>query len=127
MVGTKFWTIFASVNKTTIAMKKITKSTLKAFINRAGEALMVREISDINPYTDCVEHLPDSGLRKPTRTNDNLDYTLGIGEVWVTKNTSYRLRKEDNYIGIYWFNCCGSGVVAVENIPANSYAINLLR
>lgn len=108
-------------------MKKITKSTLKAFINRAGEALVVREISDLNPCTDCMEHFPNSGFKKPTRTNDNLDHTLGIGEVWVTKSTGYRLRKEDNYIGIYWFNCCGSGVVAVENISANSYAINLLK
>jgi hypothetical protein len=115
------------VNKKQRAMKKITKSTLKAFINRAGEALVVREISDINPYTDCVETNPDSKFKKPTRTADNLDYTLGIGEVWVTKSTSYRLWKGDGYIGIYWFNCCGSGIVAVENSSVNSHVINLLR
>lgn len=50
-----------------------------------------------------------------------------LGEVWVTKSTGYRLWECDGHIGIYWFNCCGSGIVAVENSSANSYAINLLR
>lgn len=108
-------------------MKKITKSTLKAFINKAFENLFVKVESDFDPYTDCLENIKKP-WKKATIDNDSgsQKYTLGINDIWITSSTNYRIYKDNTFIGIYWFNCCGSGMVAVKQTDLTPHLKKLL-
>lgn len=106
-------------------MKKITKTTLKAFIRQAGSRLYVKEISDFNPQTDGITYL-EKGFTKAEVDQSCPTYTLGICGVWVTSNTGYRVWQDANFIGIYWYNCCGSGIVAVSRLEADVRLFELL-
>lgn len=106
-------------------MKKITKTTLKAFIRQAGTRLYVKEISVFDSQIDCITHLKKEWAKAKT-DQSCLSYTLGICGVWVTSNTGYRVWENEEFVGVYWYNCCGSGIVAVKRPEADVRLFELL-
>ena len=106
-------------------MKKITKTTLKAFIRQAGSRLYVKEISDFNPQTDGITYLKQR-WKKAEADNSCPSYTRGVCGVWVTSSTGYRVWENEEFIGIYWYNCCGSGIVAVRRLESDVRLFELL-
>ncbi|MDD2475838.1 MAG: hypothetical protein PHI32_08000 [Dysgonamonadaceae bacterium] len=96
-------------------MKKITRATFKSFIRKAGDNLLIKVVSEFNGMVDGVEQVEDS-FDKATKTDSNVKNTLGFVGIWlVGSSRDYFTHFEDNnYIGIEYSNCCGSGIIAVE-------------
>lgn len=95
---------------------KPTLATLKSFIRKNREALLVRRESKFDGMTDSVEQ---TGHKLFTPAVDALpgciENTLGIEGVWVVRGSNDRIsRFEDGQLeGFSVYNCCGSFTVAV--------------
>ena len=96
-------------------MKKITRATFKSFIRKAGDNLFTKQLSAFNGMVDGVECVKDS-FEKAIKVDGNLKNTLGYHDIWLVGGSrDYFTHYEDNnYIGIKYYNSCGSGIIAVE-------------
>jgi len=93
--------------------KKITKATFKSFINKNLSVLEVKIESSFDGMTDCVQSIKDN-FKKVTTTNSNVENTLGIDGVWLVGSRDwFNSYETETHIGIEYYNCCGSGVIAI--------------
>ena len=116
--------------------KKITRATLKSFIKNNIGALYVMRESAFNGMTDGVDYFPQSErvflpavqayrtgeprTEKPFKVIGQDNHDLGIDGVWLTGSTRgrggdyFKFFEDEIYIGIEFFNCCGSGKIAIK-------------
>lgn len=95
---------------------KPTIATVKNFINRNINRLLIKVSSDFDGMTDCVT---SSGCEKrfvPVSSSSNPlpKYNLGLRGVWFTngRNEVYYFENE-THVGYEVSNCCGSWTVAI--------------
>lgn len=94
-------------------MKKITRATFKSFIRKAGNDLLIKEKSKFDGMVDGVMPVSDT-FEKAVKTDNNLNHTLGYTGIWLVGSSRdyFSHFENDDLIGIEFYNCCGSGVVA---------------
>jgi hypothetical protein len=98
-------------------MKKITKATLKSFVNKNRDNLYIRVDTKFDGMVDCVMETRSINMEKVKSRSDYIDHTLGISGVWlVGRSRDYFSQYTDGlYEGIRVYNCCGSFILAVKN------------
>lgn len=95
---------------------KITRATLKSFINKNRDRLYINCKSSFNGMVDMVTDNDNAGFKPVQTTDRNEDYTLGIGGLWlVGSSRDYFTEYNDSkYHGIEVYNSCGTSIVAVK-------------
>jgi hypothetical protein len=96
-------------------MSKPTLATVKKFVRQNRARLLVRNLSDFDGMTDCVERCADRGFRSAAPgkyTND-----LGIAGAWFVFNSrdSISPLNESGMSGFHIYNCCGSFDLAIPD------------
>ena len=94
---------------------RITKATLKSFIRKNTDRLFIKNLSDFDPMTDCVQAC-DGGFRPVGPAHVVNSHNLGIAGAWLVGQsrdyfTSY---KRDGFEGIEVYNSCGNFIIAVQ-------------
>lgn len=97
-------------------MSKITKSTLKAFINKNQGNLFSKEKSSFDGMVDCVMQNNNTGFNKVESIDIASKNTLGIKDVWLVDGSAnyFALYEDEKFIGIEGTNCCGNWIVAIR-------------
>jgi hypothetical protein len=97
-------------------MAKITKATVKSFIKKNTGNLYVRNDSQFDGMTDCVEFNRNAQFRPASSTTRFVENTLGVDGVYVVggSRNSFRPYEDSEYTGIEYYNCCGGGVIAIK-------------
>lgn len=98
--------------------KKITKATLKSFINKNKENLFSKEKSRFDGMSDCVMQNKQASFNKIESTDISCKNTLGIKDVWLVDGLSnyFAHYEDENFIGIEGTNCCGNWIVAIKKV-----------
>ncbi len=101
-------------------MKKITRATIKSFINREikNGNLYINNKSSFDGMVDCVMPV-EGGFRKVTectRHDNAKQYTLGINGAWFVGQSRDHFTPwaDDNFIGYEVYNCCGQFILAMK-------------
>lgn len=96
-------------------MKKITKATFKSFIKKASDNLLLKKLSEFDGMEDGVRPVKDE-FCKAVKTEDNIKNTLGYIGIWLVGSSRdyFSHFENDNYVGIKYYNCCGSGIIAIK-------------
>ena len=98
-------------------MAKITKATLKSFVKKNRENLLISVRSSFNGMSDCVESTGDRGFH-PAVATDNVhpDHNLGIQGVWMVGGSGNYFTAFDkgSIVGIECYNCCGTFIVGIR-------------
>ncbi len=98
-------------------MQKITKSTLKSFIRRNKNNLLIKESGSFDGMIDGISWNKNSSFKNVKITDKDLNHTLGIEDVWVIERAganNFDRYEDENYIGIEVYNCCGKFTLAIE-------------
>ena len=97
---------------------KITRATFKSFIKKNAENLYVRVDSQFDGMQDMVDNVKDPQFRKAKESLNYNENTLGIEGIWLvgSSRNSFRQYEDSFFIGIEYYNCTGSGVVAIKKI-----------
>lgn len=100
--------------------KKITLSTVKAFIRKNEGKLLIDVKSKFDGMCDGVRSCGDRGF-SPVQKSDGFKNTLGIQGAWfVFQSRDYfSAFEKDGLKGIEVYNCCGSFVIAVDERSAS--------
>ena len=96
--------------------KRITLATIKSFIKRNREDLMINVRSRFDGMTDGCETVK-GGFKKAIPTTSHLDNTLGIDNAWFVgsgRDNFYPYEK-DGMTGYEIYNCCGTFILATED------------
>ena len=102
--------------------KKVTISTIKSFIKReaASGNLYIRNDSDFDGQTDCVQHNDSPAFRKvtllaPSQFSTDTNNRLSIPGAWFVGGSRdyFTPYADDKYIGYEVYNCCGSFILAM--------------
>jgi len=99
---------------------KITLATLKSFAKRNADKLFVKEVSEFNGMTDCVETNRIAEF-KPTEMNDKKGYfRTGIQGVYTVGSSRdyFTYYSDGTFTGIEVTNSCGTTILAVKNNEA---------
>jgi hypothetical protein len=102
-----------------LSTKKITLATLKSFIKRNENEILIKVNSTFDGMTDCVMGVNDN-YTKLVKSEQNHEFTLkrtlGYDKVWLVgqSNDYFRLIDDANHIGINVFNCVGSFDVVIK-------------
>lgn len=103
----------------TTTTKKITRATIKSFINREMKNgnLFINKLSSFDGMVDCVMPVK-SDFRKvePCTRHENANkYTLGVKGAWFVGSSRdhFTVYADDNFIGYEVYNCCGSFILAM--------------
>jgi hypothetical protein len=99
----------------TTTTKKITLATIKSFIKKNSEILFISKDSSFSGMDDCVMPSGVAGFKIATKTDRNIDNTLGIDGAWIVKGSRDYFSKFENedFIGFDVYNCCGSFKIAI--------------
>lgn len=97
---------------------KITRATIKSFVNKNKSSLYIKVKSDFNSMTDCVE-AQQGGFTKVKSdewANQNEKYTLGVRGLWLVGNSrdSFKPYNEEGFNGYEVSNCCGVSIIATR-------------
>jgi hypothetical protein len=95
---------------------KPTRATVKSFISKNRENLMIRKLSHFDGMTDGVESTGIKSFSPAVFRSGHEDHTYGIAGVWmVLRGGDYISAFEENGMkGFHVYNCCGSFDVAVR-------------
>lgn len=98
-------------------MPKITKATLKSFINKNRDKLFIREKSSYCGMIDGLEY-SNEGFKKAEQSERQEKYSLGVKGVWLVggSRNSFSSYNDENFSGIEVYNCCGSFIVAIKTL-----------
>lgn len=95
--------------------KKITLSTVKSFIRKAGDSLLVSTKSRFDGMTDGCEACADKSF-SPRRPSDYAqEHNLGIAGIWFVfgSRDHFWAYEDDKVQGIEVSNSCGRFILAV--------------
>lgn len=98
-------------------MKKITRATFKSFLNKNKGNLFIKEISTFDGMIDGVNYhyKPQfTVLRANEEGFGHEECDLGYAGIWLTRSDLFKAYEDEEFQGIYVYNCCGSFVVAVK-------------
>ena len=100
-------------------MSKITLSTVKSFIKKNRNDLMIKVKTKFDGMTDGCEPQKNEWV-EATQTTEFMEHTLGVEGAWFTTSsrnffTPYESTVKDNWDmeGYEISNCCGSFVLAI--------------
>ena len=96
---------------------KITKATFKSFIKKNMKELYVMKESNFDGMYDCV--MLEKTKFMPVEITDKLNqYNYGVNSVWIVggSNNYFSQYEDDNFIGLSYSNCCGSGIIAIKKV-----------
>jgi hypothetical protein len=98
--------------------KKITKATVKSFINKNFDNLFIKFQSSFDGMTDGIEYSKNSEFSKITKTERNLNHSFGINGAWFVGSSRdyFEAFENDNYKGFYIYNSCGSFYLAIKKV-----------
>lgn len=98
-------------------MKKITLSTVKSFIRKNSDSLLINIESHFDGMQDCVASV-NSGFIVATKDERewNQRNTLGVAGAWFVGSSRdyFTAFETENMAGIEVSNCCGSFTLAVQ-------------
>jgi hypothetical protein len=98
-------------------MAKITKATLKSFVKKNRENLLINVKSSFNGMSDCVESTGDHGFH-PAVAADNAcpEHNMGIQGVWMVGGSGnyFTAYDKNGIVGIECYNCCGTFTVGIR-------------
>ena len=93
-------------------MKKITLATIKAFIAKNRGHLWIKNLSNFDPMTDCVQEC-NGGFRMAGPGKHDND--LGVGGAWFVGHGSrdyFNAYDNGEFVGYEVGNACGNFVIA---------------
>lgn len=95
--------------------KKITKATLKSFLRKNYANVYIKILSEFSGMIDCVEQVEDT-FCKAEFTDKNIEHNLGFVGLWLVGSSrdSFSYFENDQFEGIKYYNCCGSGIMAIK-------------
>ena len=105
------------------AQKKPTLATLKSFVRKNADNLLLRVVSSFDGMTDSVEGNPNgkfnpiqqyaNGVFASKEINSN---TLGIRGVWLVGSSRDYIStySQDGLIGYEVYNSCGKFILAID-------------
>ncbi len=93
--------------------KRITLATIKSFINKNRDDLLIKVGSRFDGMTDCVEQVEDN-FSKAQVTEFMSQHTLGIQGAWFVGNSRdhFSAFETDDLKGFEVYNACGSFILA---------------
>ena len=96
-------------------MAKVTMATVKAFVRKNKGRIYVRNLSDFNAMTDCVERSADREFYLAEVEEDSM-HTLGVKGAWFVLSSRDRMMpiESDEFVGFHVYNSCGSFDLAVK-------------
>lgn len=98
-------------------MKKITLSTVKSFVRKNSDSLLINIDSHFDGMQDCVASV-NSGFKTAQKDERiwNLSNTLGISGAWFVGSSRdyFTPFENENMVGIAVSNCCGSFTLAIN-------------
>jgi hypothetical protein len=100
-----------------MSTKKVTLATVKSFIRKNRGALLIRNISDFDGMTDCVEQKQSPTFRPAHIINDHLEQNnLGIKGAWFVGESRdyFKPLNEPGMTGYNVYNCCGEFDLAIK-------------
>jgi hypothetical protein len=105
-------------------MSKITKSTVKSFINKNVDNLFINVKSRFNGDCDGVVSTA-GGFSLAQKDESNANYTLGVKGAWFVGNSRdfFTSFEDGQFSGYEVFNSCGSFVLAIKK-PDKDYLID---
>lgn len=96
-------------------MAKITKATVKSFVNKNRDNLFISTRTKFNIMTDSVDMLEDRGFGKITTPSVEHPNNLNIQGVWITRDgNSFQAYDDGVFTGYSVWNCCGEFILAVK-------------
>ena len=98
--------------------KKITKATFRSFINKNRAKLFVKVLSSFDGMTDCVQQSERSQFIPAGKASYAPNHNLGIQGVWLVNGSRdfFSHYEDAEFVGLKFYNCCGSGVVAIRKV-----------
>lgn len=101
---------------TTATAKKPTLATLKSFVRKNRDKLLVRQRAWFDGMIDGMRWTPDSEFQPASEHSYNDDSTLGIkGVCLVGGSRNYIQRFEDErFVGFEVSNCCADFTLAIR-------------
>ncbi len=100
----------------TTTTKKITRTTIKSFINREMKNgnLFIKNESSFDGMVDCIMPIK-GGFTRVEVSDSNNSYTLGVKGAWFVGQSRdhFTPYADDNFIGYEVYNCCGSFILAM--------------
>lgn len=91
--------------------KKVTMATVKSFIRKNLNNLVVYSHSSFSGMTDGLESVNKSFKVDPKKYNKENKNSLGLDGIWFVGGNDY-IRVLPN--GYHIFNCCGSFDIVLE-------------
>lgn len=94
--------------------KRITRATVKSFINKHKDKLQIKVGSTFDGMTDSVERVQDEFSAVKFGAN-HVDNTLGMHGAWFVGSSRDHLSAytAGGMTGISVYNCCGSFIIAI--------------
>lgn len=95
--------------------KRITIATVKSFIKKNIDNLMIDVRSTFNGCTDSVEQC-SKGFNKAIKTEEHIDHTQGVEGAWFVGSSRdyFKPFETETMIGYEVTNSCGRFVIAVN-------------
>lgn len=90
--------------------KKVTRATIKTFINKNMSNLYIKNSSNFDGMVDCVMQNAGAEYQKAVPATKRSDYNLGIAGAWFVGESRdyFELIDTPEKFGYNISNCCGS-------------------
>lgn len=97
-------------------MAKATRATIKSFIRKNPDTLLIFTKRRFDGMTDGCESTGETGFSPAFKTTDHIDYTLGIQGAWFVGSSRDYITpfEKDGIVGFEVDNCCGSFAIGVK-------------
>lgn len=95
--------------------KKATVATVKSFVRKNRQSLLVKTTSSFDGTVDGVRQCEDLGF-SPAVTADHVEHTMGVQGAWLVGGSRDYIKpfREGGFEGYEVYNCCGNFRVAVK-------------
>jgi hypothetical protein len=96
-------------------MSKATMATIKSFIRKNGDNLLISVKSQFDGMVDGVRACEDKSFTPVIKTDAHVQNTLGIQGAWVVGGSRDYIKplEIEGLTGFRIYNCCGSFEIAV--------------
>jgi len=99
-------------------MKKVTMATVKSFIRKNRDQLLINCKSSFDGMVDCVMPTENNGFTKALEPDQgrNHENCLGIHGAWFVLGGGDRVRpyEDEQFTGFEIYNCCGNFMLAIK-------------
>lgn len=97
------------------ATKKITLATVKSFIRKNRESLLIMTKSHFDGMTDGIQQCSDREFSPALDSDNPCTENLGIHGVWLVGGSRnwFEAVETETHIGFHVCNCCGSFELAI--------------